>query len=76
MLQTNPNIRYAACHHLDTMPIGKTSKKILQVGSQWPAEKIPLAACRPICRLQIANVTPVLDVLRSGLANFTEELNA
>ena len=29
----------------------QTSKEILQVGRQWLGEKVPLAACRPVCGL-------------------------
>ena len=29
----------------------KTSEEILQVGHQWPAKEIPLAACRSVRRL-------------------------
>lgn len=42
---------------------GETLEETLQVGRQWPDKQIPLGARRPICRLQIANVAPVLDVL-------------
>ena len=50
--------------------IGKPLEETLQVGCQWPNEQITFAARCTVCRLQIADVTPVLDVLLFVSASF------
>lgn len=52
-------------------PKDGTSEETLQVGRQWSDKQIPLGARRPVSRLQIANVAPILDVLPSVLASIT-----